>query len=96
MVMLDAITHERLIVRPTEFGPSILLRSFEDLDFLDDAFVEQHSIQTSFRELPSESGQRRFELFVQSELGLAEIQRLLDVMSYASQEGATGDATPTI
>jgi len=82
MVMLDAVTHERLVVRETEFGPSILLHDYEDLDFLEDTFVEQHDIETSHREFPLESGQRRFELFVHSEQGLPEIQRLLDTMSY--------------
>jgi hypothetical protein len=86
MVMLDAVTHERLVVRETEFGPSILLHDYEDLDFLEDTFVEQHDIETSRRELPVESRQRRFELFVHSEQSLPEIQRLLDAMSYAPQK----------
>jgi hypothetical protein len=83
--MLDAITHERLLVRETEFGPSILLHDYEDLDFLEDAFVEQHDIATSQRELPAEDGQRRFELFVHSQQSLSEIQLLLDAMSYQHQ-----------
>ena len=86
MVMLDAVTHERLVVRETEFGPSILLHDYEDLDFLEDTFVEQHDIETSRRELPAESGQRRFELFVRSEKSLPEIQELLDAMSYEPQK----------
>ncbi len=83
--MLDAVTHERLLVRETEFGPSILLHDYEDLDFLEDTFVEQHDIETSRRELPAEDGQRRFELFVH-EQSLPEIQQLLDAMSYEHQK----------
>jgi len=86
MVMLDAVTHERLVVRETEFGSSILLRDYEDLDLPEDAFVEQHDIETSRRELPVERGQRRFELFVHSERSLPEIQRLLDATSYEPQK----------
>jgi hypothetical protein len=98
MVMLDAITHERLVVRQTEFGPSILLHDYEDLDFLEDAFVEQHDIETGSRELPVETGKRCFELFVHSDRSLAEIQALLDAMSYERHpaQKANGDATSTI
>jgi hypothetical protein len=86
MVMLDAVTRERLLVRETEFGPSILLHDYEDLDFLEDTFVELHDIETSSRELPAESGQRRFELFVHSDQSLSDIQQLLDAMSYVPQK----------
>ncbi len=96
--MLDAVTHERLVVRETEFGPSIMLHDYEDLDFVEDTFVEQHDIETSSRELETDGGERRFELFVHSKQSLPEIQELLDAMSYERHpaQTASDDATSTI
>ncbi len=98
MVMLDAVTRQRLVVSQTEFGPSILLHDYEDVDFLEDTFIEQHDIDTSSRELAAGSGQLRYELFVHSGRSLSEIQELLDAMSYERHppQTASDDATSTI
>ncbi len=79
--MLDSITGQRLVVRPTEFAPSVLLRSWEDLDFVDDVLTERHGIETSHRELLSAGADSGYELFLHTSLELPAIQKLLDDMS---------------
>ena len=99
MLMLDAVTGERLLVRDTEFGPCIVVHSFEDVDFIEDAFVEQYDVETSFREVAAGECQRSFELFLRSHLSRSELQGLLDSMSYERQKtqpDIDSDATPSI
>jgi len=71
--MRDSKTGERFIVRATEFGPSVFIRSFEDFDYIEDILCEQHDIEISHRQIAD-----GFELFIHTPLDLSSIQRLID------------------